>query len=99
MSTLDYKILKKYGVSDIQLHERMHPDLQGRIATDLVTRWGMVAAMPDGEDSAGRLKLRLMTPDELVARAMETADRLVKAMHEAGNLLMLPSLPDPDKDD
>jgi hypothetical protein len=45
----------------------------GRVAVEMATRWGMVAAVPDGEDSAKRQKLRLMTPQELVDRAIESA--------------------------
>ena len=47
--------------------------LPARIACELLTKWGMVAATPDGEDSAGRAKLRLQTPVELADRAVETA--------------------------
>ena len=69
--------------------ERIYKDydehLLGRYAVDWATnfaaafieRWGMVAAMPDGEDAAGRSKLRLMSPQELVDRAYETADLIV----------------------
>jgi hypothetical protein len=51
-----------------------------RMAFELISRWGMVAATPAGEDSAGRQRLRLQTPSELVDRAFVVADL---AFHEA----------------
>jgi UTP-glucose-1-phosphate uridylyltransferase len=59
----------------------------GAMAIDLVIKWGMVAAVCDGEDSCGRAKLRLMTPDELVDRAMETARQLTKALTDTGHMV------------
>ncbi len=39
-------------------------------------RWAMAVAMPDGEDSDGRAKLRLLTPQEVAERAVDIAERL-----------------------
>lgn len=50
----------------------------------LIDRWGMVAAVPDGEDSAGRQKLRLMTPEELTTRAMQTAEVAFRTLRAHG---------------
>ena len=50
--------------------------LEAHLATEIVIRWGMVAATPDGEDSSGRAKVRLLTPQELIERACETAQLL-----------------------
>ena len=46
---------------------------RAELAADFVARWGMVAAKPEGEDSAGRAKLVLLSPQELVDRSCETA--------------------------
>jgi len=46
------------------------------LAVEMVNRWGMVAGMPDGEDSSGRARLRLATPEELVDRAVEVSNLL-----------------------
>lgn len=46
------------------------------IAVHLAEKFGLIAAVPDGEDSAGRSKARLMTPPEMVERAAETAKLL-----------------------
>ena len=47
---------------------------QINMACDLMARWGLVAAVPDGENSDGSMRSRLMTPAEIVARACETAE-------------------------
>jgi hypothetical protein len=54
----------------------------GCFAREFISRWGMVAAVPDGEDSSGRAKVRLSTPEELVVRAFETAELFHKALEE-----------------
>lgn len=99
MSSLQAQTRKIYGKTDVVLHEKMQMDLRARIATDLVTRWGMVAAIPDGEDSAGRQKLKLMSPKELVDRAMATAEMLVEAAKDRDMILMLPDLPADEKEE
>ena len=43
-------------------------------AITLLEKWGLVAALPDGEDSAGRQKLALHAPKELVERACQIAE-------------------------
>lgn len=45
----------------------------GQLAQEMILRWGMVAGATDTEDSAGRAKVRLQTPDELIERACSTA--------------------------
>lgn len=56
----------------------------------LVERWGMVAATPAGEDSSGRQKLRLSTPEELVARATEMTALVFHACRDAGWIVPIP---------
>lgn len=69
------------------------PGQEARMVIELIDRWGMVAAMPDGEDSAGRQKLRLATPDELVTRAMQTTEAAFRAMREAKWIDRSPEVP------
>ena len=47
---------------------------KSRIIVEMISRWGMVAGIPDGEDSSGRSKLRLSTEEELVNRAFKISD-------------------------
>lgn len=51
--------------------------LRTRLVFAMVDRWGMVAGILDGEDSAGRSRLRLATPSELVDRAYDIADLMI----------------------
>jgi hypothetical protein len=44
----------------------------------------LINAIPDGEDSAGRQKLRLQTPEESVARVIAMADALVSTAETRG---------------
>lgn len=64
------------------VHKTHEPYTVARIAMSMAERWGMVAAMPDGEDSAGRQKLRVLTPEELANKACATAAALWKEFGE-----------------
>jgi len=55
---------------------------RAKLASELVGRWGMVAAIPDGEDKAGRQKLRMMTEEEMAQRACVTAQCLFQAFED-----------------
>lgn len=75
----------------------VNAELPARIAMDLAKHLSMVAATPDGEDTAGRQKLRLLSPEEVGARACEIARELVNQFEERGWLTQLPepkTLPD-----
>ena len=52
------------------VHAAETPGPEMLTALDMLQRWGMVAAVDDGEDKAGRAKIRLATPDELVELAL-----------------------------
>jgi hypothetical protein len=55
------------------IHKTAMPHTVGLVALDIVKAHAMIAAIPDGEDSAGRAKLRLPTADELTTRACDIA--------------------------
>lgn len=73
------------------IHERRTCSMEARMATIMLEKWGMVAAAPDGEDSAGRSKLHLSTPEELVTRACNTAAAAVAEFERRGWLVDVPS--------
>ena len=73
-------------------HATEHYDIAARIAMGLVEKWGMVAGKPDGEDAAGRSKLALLDPDEVVDRAVVTAEGLVAKLRERGHIHKIPGL-------
>lgn len=60
--------------------QKESPNLEARIAVSLVERWGLVAGEDGGEDSSGRSKLRVQSPEEVVNRAVTTAELLVEAI-------------------
>lgn len=70
-----------------------HENLDTRVAMlakEMATRWGMIAAKPDGEDSSGRAKLALLSVQEVVTRAIETAEQLDTALFERGHYVESP---------
>jgi hypothetical protein len=73
------------------IHDTEYPNFESRLATALVERWGMVAGEPDGEDSAGRAKLRLSSPREITRRACETASEMASEMRKRGWFVMVPT--------
>jgi hypothetical protein len=64
---------KEFRRDKVVLQQDEHPEMEATLAFALIERWGIVSAMPDGEDAAGRQKHRLMTPEELVERAFDSA--------------------------
>ena len=78
------------------IHKTLNPNMHARLALDMIERWGGVAAEIDGEDSAGRSKVRLQTPQELVDRACSTAALAMAAFHERNWLLPVP-VPEPER--
>lgn len=88
--------LKKNDVTpEVMIYEKFTPDFRARLATQLVERWGLIAAdVQEEENSAGRNKVRLMAPNEIVARACDTADLLVSELHKRGWMTETPSYSD-----
>lgn len=78
------------GYEVARLHRTHEPVTVAKIAVEMATRWGIVAAAPDGEDSAGRQKARLRTADELAVAACETAQALWLEFHTRGWLVEVP---------
>lgn len=84
-----------YGSSyntEVKINNRQQPNQQARMALALVERWGMVAGMPDGEDSTGRAKLRLSTPEELADRAVAASYAIYNKIEANDWFIMIPDL-------
>ena len=79
------------------MHVRHQPNHRAQLAASLIERWGMVAGEVDGEDSTGRAKGRLQTPDELVTRACDTAERLYAELERRDWLVDIGELPKREK--
>lgn len=78
----------------VEVNDTEAAEWEARLACALIERWGLVAAMPDGEDAAGRAKLRKLAPAELVMEACETAQLAVAEFRKRGWVKSLPSLAD-----
>ena len=57
---------------------------EAAFAMHLIERWGMIAATPDGEDSAGRAKLRPLSATEVVDRACDVSSTAFMAFRLRG---------------
>jgi len=64
---------------------------RARFAFSLIEKWGLVAAMPDGEDSSGRAKLRLPSSQELVTRSCEISELVFDECERRGWVIKGPS--------
>ncbi|MCV9940933.1 hypothetical protein OIU35_31670 [Boseaceae bacterium BT-24-1] len=59
---------------EFRQHAKKMVTQRAALAATLIEKWGMVACTGEGEDSAGRQRLRLLSPEEVVVRACDTAD-------------------------
>jgi len=66
------------------LHKTCEPYAIAKVAMDMAARWATIAAVPDGEDSSGKQKLRMQTPDELAQHACDVAAALWKQFEDRG---------------
>ena len=81
---------KSLDGNEIMVYRTVHGDERTTMAAELLSRWGMVAAVPAGEDSGGRQKLRLLEPEEMVARACEVTELFFMECQRRGWLITLP---------
>ena len=61
-------------------------------ALAIIERWALVAAEPDGEDSAGRQRLMLPSEEALVARAFKIARLTFEHARRNGLVVSLPTM-------
>jgi hypothetical protein len=88
-------VREKYGNpldKEVITYRVEQPDDTANLALLFLEKWGLVAAMPDGEDSAGRSKLRLPTTQELVGRAFDIAQEAMRVTRQRGHMVDLPDL-------
>lgn len=82
------------GETDISICQTLIPEQEAVFAQELMRQLAIAAAHPDGEDSSGRQKLRLLTPEEIVERACEISSKSYAEFAKRGWLLEIP-LPKP----
>lgn len=85
---------ERFGDAGVILHSRVVTDVRAQFAMACIEKWAMVAAEPDGEDSGGRLKVRRMTPSELVEHACQCSETAFKAFADRGWSTPMPPLAD-----
>lgn len=86
------------GGTEIVIAKRHAPNQCAELAMRLADHLAIVAAEPDGEDSAGRQKLRMLAPDDCAARACDIASAMWLQFEMRGWLQELPE-PKPQKFD
>ena len=74
------------------IHDLEHMTRKARLAAALLERWGPVAGEEDGEDSAGRAKIRRLSAEEIVEHACEIADRAIDSFRARGWMKAVPAL-------
>ena len=88
----------RYGESGWPFAIGHHPlkvvEPQAKFAMDCIERWAMVAGEIDGEDTAGRTRLRRMTADEIVKHACACAEKAFSEFEDRGWLVKVPSAVD-----
>lgn len=86
-------VINRYNTDtpQITIHDTEVPIFEARLAVNLVEKWGMVSGVEDGEDKTGRAKMRLMTPAEVVERAITTSELLAKTIRGKNWMTVLPS--------
>jgi hypothetical protein len=62
-----------FGRFDERVEKKMLITGPAELAFEMLCRWGPVLATPDGEDSSGRQKGRVLDPKETVWKACEIA--------------------------
>ena len=87
---LSSTVTKFMGKDTFELVDDEYLEMEAKLATLLIEKWGLVAAIPDGEDSAGRQKLKMQTPDELVQRAFAVASLAMKTARKRGLVYKCP---------
>ncbi len=85
------------GAIRVCVHHRIQATPEAAFAMQIMDRLALVAAHPDGEDSAGRQKLRLLTPEEAAERACKMAAIAFENFKALGWLVEVPSLEEGEK--
>lgn len=75
---------------EISIFHKKVPNARATLAIELLSRWGIISVIQDGEDSAGRQKVTIMPPIDVVDRACEIADLAISEMDKRGGFLDVP---------
>jgi hypothetical protein len=73
----------------IHFHTSHHPNAVATFAMHLMEK-ALIAAADNGEDSAGRAKLRALTAAEVASKACNIAEAAFDAFHNRGWMVLVP---------
>lgn len=79
------------GPAHWRLHERELPSSEAVMMAALMERWALVAAVPDGEDGAGRQKMRMPTAAELAERCADIVAAFRAEVERRGWIVDVPT--------
>ena len=86
--------IDKYAPKVGVLHNRIAHNNRAAFAREIIGRFALVSGSPDGEDSAGRARLRKETATEIVDFACDVAERSYNEFEKRGWLEQVPSFED-----
>ena len=89
----NYFIKNKYDAG-YSICKKSIPNNRAVFATELIIRNGLNVGEQDGEDSAGRSKIKPMNEEEVVKRACKIADLTFSEFENRGWLTKLPNIPE-----
>ncbi len=78
------------GETTINICRTVVCDQEAEFAKTLMAQLAIVAGQVDGEDSSGRQKCRLLTPEEIAKRACDVSQAAFKEFEARGWLLAIP---------
>ena len=78
------------GGTEVSVAETEAPTFEARVAIALIEKWGMVLCEFDGEDSSGRQKMKLKSPEDVVKQAFNTAALAVEEIRSRGLMIDIP---------
>ena len=81
-----------YEKTEVSIYQTRYPTDVGGFALQLAAHFAIVAAQPDGEDSAGRAKMGLMHPGDVAQRACQVAEAMWAELNYRGWFIDLPDL-------
>lgn len=79
------------GASDVLVYQKFALDPRAILAIELVKHFGVVAAAPNGEDTAGRQKIEMQNVDDLADRACDIAAALFSRFEQREWTIELPN--------
>ena len=87
---IGFMLADRYKLKEPLVYTKFLFGAEAKIAIEMVQKWGLIAAIDDGEDSAGRHRVRMMTIGELVQRACDSAQKLIEEFEKREWFLELP---------